>query len=695
MKQAQTRTYLWTAAFGSLTSDDKCRLQKYLTEKTVSSIDETSKTVQAAQSSCLQKRWTVNTRQGHRIIIRDILDLIALWLNEFKEVGDAVVQYGTAHASLSLAVAEGLEIVARLVAGYSIFEVVYFPDIGKQLTTAQCKLCDALVLLYAGLLRFLTDIGRYYERSTGTRILRSLYELSDRLQNPLKAAPTKEEEVEKIAQTVQAEIPLNMDVSIRTLQENSSQSFMSLESLLNSLDAPISRTSDEMLLAITFDCPATIIIDGLDELDGDRVELLTVLQDIAHRSASIVKIMISSREHADLGQELQSEISVPISPAEISSDIARYVHCQFDSAIPDKKLLGGRVSETLKRLRIKTLNEGAGGMFLWPALQLEYLCDRRTFKLEADIIAALKDLPPDLVLNAPRDEGAELRLAYLIDHGDSEEDADALMHAACKHGNMELAKRKVISQPPRDSDHKMYQVLASSGNRFPPGHGSNMEMQSQAIKEGGIGFLSALVSDYRLQFEFNMFRDVAWDTIRSKGNRTAILQFLIDNCSFHLVMVYLYSYTSLDIINSESWVVEKRKKETILYQAACLERSPEVVARLLQMGANPDSPGLSRTPLMSFMQMAHRGRSTAEEAISIVKLLLDHGADPDGARDTDREQDGPLKPTVRVTPLILAVARTFTVAVDTVRLLMEKGADVNHESVIVAPCLSLREPADC
>lgn len=153
----------------------------------------------------------------------------------------------------------------------------------------------------------------------------------------------------------------------------------------------------QLLLTLTLDCPATIIIDGLDEVDGNRLDLLAALHTVVAESSSIVKILISSRDDADIAEALQDAMSISVFAAENSADIEKFVRHKVTSAIASGILLGGKVSTTLRDRLIDTLLEGASGMFLWPALQLEYLCDRRKFKVEADIIAALKTLPPTLV----------------------------------------------------------------------------------------------------------------------------------------------------------------------------------------------------------------------------------------------------------------------------------------------------------
>lgn len=165
----------------------------------------------------------------------------------------------------SASVAEGLETTARLISRYTIFEAVYLPAVGEKLTPAQSKLCDALVLLYSGCLRFLADIETYYERSTGERIARSLYELSDRVIHPLKNVTVKEEEVEKLGQIVQTERAYQLDASSSDLQDKSRASFESAGALLRFLKGPLLCLSNPLVLfrdSLELDDPRVTITDS-------------------------------------------------------------------------------------------------------------------------------------------------------------------------------------------------------------------------------------------------------------------------------------------------------------------------------------------------------------------------------------------------------------------------------------------------
>lgn len=232
----------------------------------VETVNEALQAVQAKQRTCLQKRWTRKTNSGRRIIIRDVLDKIAFWINKFKEIGDIAVQYDPTHASLPwagvrfllqvsindlqvfAAIAEALETVARLTSRYSILETVYLPPVGQELTTAQSKLCEALVLLYSGCLRYLGGIAKYYERSTGERVVRSIFEKSDLTSKSLETIANKEAEVEKLAQIVQLERSNQVNISLVANQDENRASFGSLEALLYSLEGPLLRLSDPLVL---------------------------------------------------------------------------------------------------------------------------------------------------------------------------------------------------------------------------------------------------------------------------------------------------------------------------------------------------------------------------------------------------------------------------------------------------------------
>ena len=138
------------------------------------------------------------------------------------------------------------------------------------------------------------------------------------------------------------------------------------------------------------------MIDGIDEVNQGRHDLLDAIHHVFESSSSVLKVFISSREDASIARSLDDAISVHVSSADNSSDVAVLVNRKVVSAIEKKRLLGGQVSQSLRHNIISSLLDGAGEMFLWASLQLQHLCDDRAFKTEADLVTALGELPPTL-----------------------------------------------------------------------------------------------------------------------------------------------------------------------------------------------------------------------------------------------------------------------------------------------------------
>jgi hypothetical protein len=123
------------------------------------------------------------------------------------------------------------------------------------------------------------------------------------------------------------------------------------------------QESVKLILALLADNSATIIIDALDEcLPALRHELLTALDKIIQESPNIVKVLVSSRDDKDIVIRLKDSRNVYISAGDNSGDIERFVRTRVVSAIQDRRLLGGDVSNELKDHIIETLIVKAEGM---------------------------------------------------------------------------------------------------------------------------------------------------------------------------------------------------------------------------------------------------------------------------------------------------------------------------------------------
>lgn len=54
---------------------------------------------QEIKQACMQKCWTLKNRNGETVILRDVIEKIIVWVEKFIAVGDAAMQYDTAHAA--------------------------------------------------------------------------------------------------------------------------------------------------------------------------------------------------------------------------------------------------------------------------------------------------------------------------------------------------------------------------------------------------------------------------------------------------------------------------------------------------------------------------------------------------------------------------------------------------------------------
>ena len=146
----------------------------------------------------------------------------------------------------------------------------------------------------------------------------------------------------------------------------------------------------KLSISILGDQSATILVDALDECN-DPFSLIHAFQLISESSK--VKIFLAGRDEVNgeiASHQLPSLVSVSVTNN--SEDIERYIQLEVGSMVQERRLLHGKVSQSLKEDIIMVLNQGADGMFLWVNLQLQNIIDKR-LKLEKDVRKQLQDLP--------------------------------------------------------------------------------------------------------------------------------------------------------------------------------------------------------------------------------------------------------------------------------------------------------------
>jgi len=116
------------------------------------------------------------------------------------------------------------------------------------------------------------------------------------------------------------------------------------------------------ILEVTNETSATIVVDALDECDpATRHELLRALKEVVTRSASLVKLFISSRDNADITLRLADVPNIYIKASDNGEDIERFTHQEVDKAIQEQRLLGGNVSDDLReQIKLKLIQDSQG-----------------------------------------------------------------------------------------------------------------------------------------------------------------------------------------------------------------------------------------------------------------------------------------------------------------------------------------------
>ncbi|GLB02594.1 hypothetical protein AtubIFM57258_003952 [Aspergillus tubingensis] len=137
---------------------------------------------------------------------------------------------------------------------------------------------------------------------------------------------------------------------------------------------------------------AIFVLDGLMHCDGNvRQVILASLQEI--QKLIKLALCVSVRpEPADSLQELkqlQNQRCWPVTANK--SDIDAFINAELERCLESGKLV---INDPALVLDVRdSLSQGAEGMFLWVALQIEALCLERT---DADIREAIANLPRDL-----------------------------------------------------------------------------------------------------------------------------------------------------------------------------------------------------------------------------------------------------------------------------------------------------------
>ena len=99
MTNAATVPDLWDNAFKSLKEKDKQNVDFQRTDKRAI-LEDVLVEVQKKKQDCLTRRLKYTRSNGDSVHIYDVCEKIVNWVNKFKEIGDAAMQYDPGHAAL-------------------------------------------------------------------------------------------------------------------------------------------------------------------------------------------------------------------------------------------------------------------------------------------------------------------------------------------------------------------------------------------------------------------------------------------------------------------------------------------------------------------------------------------------------------------------------------------------------------------
>ncbi len=164
---------LWSRAVAELNEKEKQNIDFDCPDKLNVLSDLLALTDQARQD-CISKRWKYTRKSGESVILMDLFAKVIKWIDLFKQVGNAAVQYDPVHAALPWAGVRFLlqvcileEIGRRRLCRCAVFEDVCI----LSTSTAGRELQRAILQLYVSILRYLAKVKKYYDENSASKFV--------------------------------------------------------------------------------------------------------------------------------------------------------------------------------------------------------------------------------------------------------------------------------------------------------------------------------------------------------------------------------------------------------------------------------------------------------------------------------------------------------------------------------------------
>ncbi|KAK0701566.1 ankyrin repeat-containing domain protein [Lasiosphaeria miniovina] len=167
------------------------------------------------------------------------------------------------------------------------------------------------------------------------------------------------------------------------------------EMRLKGSDLSFNTCREQLLESVNLYSKTTLVLDALDECEGDsRCQLLEMVDFLLSEAERPIKIFIASRPNADIRDQFLARPHIEIQATDNQNDIEKFVNREIV-----KHRRWNRFSASLRGEIVKTLLNRSDGMFQWAYLQVKQLLELRT---EAAVRDRLGRLP--IGLEAAYDE---------------------------------------------------------------------------------------------------------------------------------------------------------------------------------------------------------------------------------------------------------------------------------------------------
>ncbi|KAK3986108.1 hypothetical protein QBC44DRAFT_144035 [Cladorrhinum sp. PSN332] len=295
----------WEIALSRLSREDAKKLDFATTHaKSQDLLTEVLAAANKKKDEAIRKRWKVEVK-GRTIILRHVLENIAVWVSRLMRIGDTIVQYDPASSALPWAavrlilqavvndvevfgfVVQSLEHIASVIGYCNIFEVTYLEKQQRPWTRGCHEMNESVLLLYTSILQYLSIVIHRFSQNSIIRFLKGIGSPVADLEAKFLPISVAREEMLTWSQLAEAEKSEAIQETLDRLEDKAMANFASLATALRELGEPITRAGVQW----------ADIQDNLDQNKRERI--LTSISTVPcfrhHKNASNDRLKGSGR----------------------------------------------------------------------------------------------------------------------------------------------------------------------------------------------------------------------------------------------------------------------------------------------------------------------------------------------------------------------------------------------------------------